>query len=373
MTLELTERGAVHSNMTDKWNTSRSYIVNMASEKQFEKILFATEEVNRTGLQELDLLASQSKEWIPSPHARSIFKRAFIKFIFGGVTLEEKLLGEIIQVIDGFEYFQNNLQAHEFFPIVPYKRPYTERLTQLVALTKLVYAKLTTLHKENLDLNNPRDFFDVLVAHQEEEKFDDLDVKAIPINCFTGGLTSSSQTATWFIAYIAKYPKVQKQLHEELDKVVGRDRTPHLRDSAELKYFNATLNEVQRIRPVAAGKFLHTVTEDIECDGYFFERDTQIILNIYNIQHNSKYWNDPDTFNPDRFLNLDENNPHFLPFSIGPRKCAGYRIAKATIFIYLTFILQRFEIVAPEKFDIPHWNYLVFCEAPDFKVYLKPR
>jgi len=198
-------------------------------------------------------------------------------------------------------------------------------------------------------------------------------VKAIPINILTAALTTSSQTATWFMAYIAKYPEVQKKIHEELDRVVGRDRTPHLRDSAELKYFYATLNEVQRIRPVAAGMFLHTVTEDIECEGYFFERDTQIILNIYNIQHNPKYWKDPDTFNPDRFINLEENYPHFMPFSIGPRNCAGYKIAKAAIFIYLTFILQRFEIIAPEKFEIPHWNYFVFCEAPNFKLFLKPR
>jgi len=175
------------------------------------------------------------------------------------------------------------------------------------------------------------------------------------------------------MAYMAKYPEIQKKIHEELDKVVNKERLPNFSDNKELKYFNTVLCEVQRITNPATETFFHTVTEDFECEGYFFERNTQILLNIYNIHHNPKYWKDPDSFNPERFTDWDPTNPHFIPFSTGPRGCAGTRIANATVFYYLTFLLQRYDIVPPEKFEIPHWNFTAFCECPDFKVSLKLR
>jgi len=213
------------------------------------------------------------------------------------------------------------------------------------------------------------DILDLVV----EKESDKLETKALVCNIISAAITNISNTCSWFIAYITKYPEVQKKIHEEFDKVVGKERLPQFSDYEQLKYFNATLNEVMRIRPVANELFFHTVTEDFECDGYFFARNTQFNLNIYNINHNPKYWKDADTFNPDRFLNWDMNNPNFIPFSSGPRSCPGYKLAKVTMFYLLSFLLQRYEIVAPEKFEIPAWNFTGFCCAPDYKVILKLR
>jgi cytochrome P450 len=52
----------------------------------------------------------------------------------------------------------------------------------------------------------------------------------------------------------------------------------------------------------------------------------------------------PEEFRPSRFLEDKINQSAFLPFSIGPRKCMGYRMANAAAVLTLASILQRYEL-----------------------------
>ena len=59
------------------------------------------------------------------------------------------------------------------------------------------------------------------------------------------------QTATrmtWFMLAMIAYPDVQKKCQEELDRVIGRSRTPTFKDRESLPYMRATLREVFRWR-----------------------------------------------------------------------------------------------------------------------------
>jgi hypothetical protein len=46
------------------------------------------------------------------------------------------------------------------------------------------------------------------------------------LNVILGGSANSSTWLTCFFLYMILYPNVQSKIHEELDKVVGRDRLP---------------------------------------------------------------------------------------------------------------------------------------------------
>jgi len=297
-----------------------------------------------------------------------------VKYMFGGVPFDKSLEDDAIKVVDGYIWLSENLQPREIFQFVPYSREFRSILDTQIDKAHTVLEKMIALHKNNIDPNNARDILDELLIHQIDEKWDFIDIKALIANIGENGATFNlGQTSAWFIAYVAKYPEIQKKIHEELDRVVGKTRLPNINDRNELKYFEATVNEVLRSRPIICETLFHKVNEDFECDGYFFKRNTSIILSIYNIHHNPKYWKDPDSFNPERFLNWDETSPHFIPFSTGPRACAGFRVAKAALFYFLTFLFSRYEIVAPEKFEIPAWNFNGFLPPQDFKVFLKSR
>ncbi|XP_071448007.1 cytochrome P450 9e2-like [Hetaerina americana] len=75
-----------------------------------------------------------------------------------------------------------------------------------------------------------------------------------------------------------------------------------------------------------------------ESGGFWVEPGTPVLIPIFSIHHDPKYYPDPDTFNPERFSKDSETvgkGEIFLPFGEGPRMCIGNRFArlqsKATI------------------------------------------
>lgn len=48
---------------------------------------------------------------------------------------------------------------------------------------------------------------------------------------------------------MALNPKVAEKVHDEIDRVIGRDRIPSLADRESLPYFDAALQESLRIAP----------------------------------------------------------------------------------------------------------------------------
>lgn len=43
------------------------------------------------------------------------------------------------------------------------------------------------------------------------------------------------------------------------------------------------------------------------------------------LHYNPSYWDDPEDFNPDRFMDSHWNRDAFVAFSLGPRACIGRR------------------------------------------------
>lgn len=50
------------------------------------------------------------------------------------------------------------------------------------------------------------------------------------------------------------------------------------------------------------------------------------MLDLVAANKDSKYWKNPEQFNPDRFLNPEEC-PTFIPFGDGPTNCIGQKLA----------------------------------------------
>ncbi len=63
----------------------------------------------------------------------------------------------------------------------------------------------------------------------------------------------------------------------------------------------------------------------------------------------ARYWADPHTFNPKRFLAADWPRDAFLPFSAGPRACLGRRFTETESVVAVAMIILRYKVTIKEE------------------------
>lgn len=130
------------------------------------------------------------------------------------------------------------------------------------------------------------------------------------------------------------HPEVVKRGQEELDRVVGNQRTPRWEDEPNLPYIRSIIKEIMRYRPIAKSGMLHMITEDDEYKGYFIPKETIIMISWWAIHFDEKRYLEPYKFKPERFLNYtlsaaeyaahpDVSQRDHFGYGAGRRICIG--------------------------------------------------
>ncbi|XP_007646905.1 cytochrome P450 2C29 isoform X2 [Cricetulus griseus] len=207
-------------------------------------------------------------------------------------------------------------------------------------------------HVDSLDVTNPRDFIDYyLIKRQEncnqELKYTLENLAVIVNDLFGAGTETTSSTLRYALLLLMKYPQVTAKVQEEIDRVVGRDRSACMQDKSRMPYTNATIHEVQRFIDLVPNSIPHAVTRDVKFRNYLIPKGTTVIVSLSSVLHDSKEFPNPETFDPGHFLDGNGNfkkSDYFMPFSTGKRVCAGEALAQMELFLFLTTILQKFKL-----------------------------
>jgi len=133
------------------------------------------------------------------------------KIAFGAVPLDEHFEQEIINVVEELFKIVGDKQIHDFIPIIPYPKKYLKQIESFMERRNKLLNKVIDLHKEKLDPTNPTDFLDILLANMDSEKWVTEDLLGVLINIFQAGIDTSAHSTTWFIAYMIKFPEIQKK------------------------------------------------------------------------------------------------------------------------------------------------------------------
>ncbi|XP_077870393.1 cytochrome P450 2U1-like [Saccoglossus kowalevskii] len=142
----------------------------------------------------------------------------------------------------------------------------------------------------------------------------------------------------------------------EIDDVIGKDRLPSIADRNYLPFVMATIMEIQRHSSVA---FIvrRCTMDDVDFHGYTIPRGTHVLMNIRSTHYDKKFWNEPENFNPERFLDCEgkliRNHSAFVPFGKGGRACLGEKLAKMELFIFFTALLQNYTFTVPDDKPSP--------------------
>uniref|UniRef100_A0A0K0F4L5 Cytochrome P450 18a1 (inferred by orthology to a D. melanogaster protein) n=1 Tax=Strongyloides venezuelensis TaxID=75913 RepID=A0A0K0F4L5_STRVS len=176
-------------------------------------------------------------------------------------------------------------------------------------------------------------------------------LEGMVMDFWIAGMETSATTLKWFILLIMEHLDVQEKLHNEIDNVIGKDHLVQLNDKKKMPYTNAFIMEGQRYVNMVPFVPSHKCTSDVVIDGHFIPKDTLTQPFFWGANMDEKYFKDPFTFNPGRFLDEDEKSLkveyEHMSFGKGKRMCAGKSLADAELFLFFTSFLQKYKFTHP--------------------------
>lgn len=162
--------------------------------------------------------------------------------------------------------------------------------------------------------------------------------------------------------YLSRYPSVYLRLASEIRRTFssGRDIEVGVLLS-KCKYLRAVIDESMRMSPPFLGTFWREPYDSFKdlfiVDGQIIPRGTMVGVNPYCIMHNEEYFPRPHFFDPERWLEPDEDKPEdpygkerrtmmragFAPFALGETGCLGKAMAYHEISLVIAKTLWYFD------------------------------
>jgi cytochrome P450 len=296
--------------------------------------------------------------------------------LFCGQTFSKPIINRISKAT----YFGNWYVSHALF-IKPWKPTFnnirfyylTHRLNKtLLAIIRERRAKRATvtannssetehqIHSDATSHNDSQtsesfDLLDLLLAANNEDNTRPLTDHEVLDEFKTLLLTGHETTAaglTWMWYLLALHPHYRKLVEEELATVLG-GRPPQMEDLPQLPLLKAVILETFRLYPPIWSLARSSLKEDVIQD-FAVPQKSLIILHIYALHRNPKYWDRPNEFNPYRFMGeAFKQIPTFayLPFGFGPRICIANNLGVIeSMFVAATLLQQlHFKTISKTK------------------------
>lgn len=168
----------------------------------------------------------------------------------------------------------------------------------------------------------------------------DADISNDLLIFMLAGHDTTATALTHALWAVGHHPDVQDRVAAEADAL--GDRPLVSSDVAQLTYTVQVLREALRLCPPAAGVG-RLALRDIAVDGYRVEAGTLIAVGIYALHRDPALWEDPLTFDPERFTverMKQRNRWQFIPFAGGARSCIGEHFAMLETTLALATILR---------------------------------
>ncbi|KAH9120649.1 hypothetical protein LEN26_003141 [Aphanomyces euteiches] len=220
-----------------------------------------------------------------------------------------------------------------------------------VVLRRVVNEVIEKKLAEKVNEDKPKDLLDLILPHSTTRE-------AIihTMTFLSAGHETSSSSLTIIFASISSRPDVIQRIRQEYKDVMAKH--------GSLTTWEAVKSMRLHVVVLALARRLGVKDDYLPMDGrdpIFIPAGTMVEVNVAALNRHPKYWDKPDSFIPERFLEgtpewdvdlkLRDGKPHafyYVPFSIGSANCIGQRFALAEIQVILAMVVGQFDFkVAP--------------------------
>ncbi|KAG6439462.1 hypothetical protein O3G_MSEX000793 [Manduca sexta] len=318
---------------------------------------------------------------------------------------------EFRKVVDHFDeifWEINQGYAVDFLPwLAPFYKKHMDKLSGWSQdIRSFILSRIVEQREMNLDMEGPeKDFLDGLLRVLHEDPNVDRNTIIFMLEDFLGGHSSVGNLVMLCLTAVARDPEIGRKIRAEIEGVTKGKRPVALTDRSNLPYTEATILEC--LRYASSPIVPHVATENAKINGYGVEKGTVIFINNYVLNNSEQYWNNPENFDPSRFLektkvrtrrnsqcdsgmesdserspsketetevySVKKNIPHFIPFSIGKRTCIGQTLVTTMSFTMFANIIQEFDVGVENLDDLIQKPACVALPKDTYNMYLIPR
>ncbi len=185
------------------------------------------------------------------------------------------------------------------------------------------------------------------------------------------GHETTATALTWASYLLAQHPEVSGRMEAEVDAVLGNRRLV-FDDLPNLRYTSAVLMETMRLYPPAP-MFGRRACEEVKLGDFTVPKGSSVLMSPWITHRNPRYWERPDSFEPERWENLTAPKFAYFPFGGGAMMCIGDGFAKLEGVVVLAELARRFRPRLAEAPDIDINPGVTLQPSRPVRVTLEPR
>lgn len=196
--------------------------------------------------------------------------------------------------------------------------------------------------------SNGRDVLSLLLNLHDETSgsLSDEDILNEIVTFVLAGHETTATALTWACHLLATHIPQQTQLAAEAQSVPSETNSAAEMVS-RLSYTAMVFNETLRLFPPVP-LFGRRVVQPMALAGYNIPVGATVLLSPYITQRNPRYFQEPDSFRPERWNNGPAAKFAWFPFGGGAKMCIGEPLARAEGVLILAEMMRRFEFSQPD-------------------------
>jgi cytochrome P450 len=187
--------------------------------------------------------------------------------------------------------------------------------------------------------------------YSDGEGMSDKLVLSESMQLLVAGHETSSNAISWLLYLLSSRPDCLERVRQEFDSVLG-DAPLGFSDVSKLEFTTQVIQETLRLYPPFWMVDRLALADDRVGD-IAIPRGSTVIVFVYGAHHAPRYWQSPESFDPERFTKANEKLQQpftFLPFGGGPRGCIGGNYAMLQILMILSVLLRRYDFqLSPDQ------------------------